>query len=169
MQTDRDRVAPDGLDVSLGQVDGALVQVRAASLLDGRDDVCRTDRTEELALVARGPRGQRHGAKRLDLGLQLVGVVEVANRLHFTGPTDLVGLALGAAGRDDGEATGQQVVASVAVLDLDGVTGLAQMVDLGGENQLHVRLLYRVAELNGSSATSRAFFTAIAMSRWCWT
>jgi hypothetical protein len=90
-----------------------------------------------------------------------------ANRLHFTGPANLVGLALGAAGRDDGEATGQQVVASVAVLDLDGVTGLAQMVDLGSENQLHVRLLYRVAELNGSSATSRAFLTAIAMSRWC--
>ena len=28
---------------------------------------------------------------------------------------------------------------------------------------------YRVDELNGSSATSRAFFTAIAMSRWCCT
>src|SRR4029077_8506680 len=67
-------------------------------------------------------------------------------------------------------------VAAVAVLHLDDVAGGTEVLDLSSKNQFHfyvflglTPLAQRVDELNGSSATSRAFLTAIAMSRWCCT
>ena len=89
--------------------------------------------------VSRGRlHGQRHRAEALERGLQLVGVLEAAHGLDLAGPTNLLGLALGAAGRHDGQSARQQVVAAVAVLDLDGVAGRTQVVDLGGKNQFHL-------------------------------
>ena len=81
--------------------------------------------------------GKRHGAQAVDGGLELVGVLQVAHGLGLAGATDVVGLTLRATGGRDGQATGQQVVTAVAVLDLDGVAGGTQVVDLCGENQFH--------------------------------
>ena len=92
-------------------------------------------------------------------------MLEALDALELLGATDVLGLLLGTAGGDDRQAAGQQVVTAVAILDLDGVSGDAQVLDLSGKNQFHLFGPYRVDELNGSRATSRAFFTAIAMSR----
>ena len=48
-----------------------------------------------------------------------------------------VGLTLRAPGGHDGQPARQQVVAAVAVLDLDGVAGDAEVIDFSSENQLH--------------------------------
>ena len=110
----------------------------------------------------------------LQSGLQFVGMLDAANGLDLACPADCVGLALGSLAGGDRQATRKQIVAAVAVLDLDGIAGGAEVVDLSSKNQFHLSCLslvvlpaQRVDELNGSSATSRAFLTAIAMSRWC--
>ena len=96
-------------------------------------------------------------------------MLDTTDLLGLTGTTDVGRLALRTTGGDNRQPARQQVVTSVTVPDLNGVTGSAEVLDLGRQNQLHQMSLrsYRVAELNGSRATSRAFFTAIAMSRWC--
>src|SRR5262245_56821139 len=170
MQPDRDRVGPERLDVRLWQLNRPLVQIRTACLLDSRDNVRCSHRTEQLAGVPGCLHRQRHRAEALDRGLEFTGMLEALHALDLAGPTNLLGLALGATRCDDREPTRQQEVAAVAVLDLHDVAGHTQVVDLCSENQLHNSSPpYRVDELNGSSATSRAFLTAIAMSRWCCT
>ena len=65
----------------------------------------------------------------------------------------------------------QQEVPAVAVAYLDDVAGRAQAGYVGGEDEFHGVISlpsYRAVEVYGSSATSRAFFTAVATSRWCW-
>jgi len=64
--------------------------------------------------------------------------------------------------RLNGEAPGHEVVARVAVGDLDHVPGDAELVDGLLEDDPH-RVEY------GSRAISRAFLTAMATSRWCCT
>jgi hypothetical protein len=64
-------------------------------------------------------------------------VLEVAHLLCFAGTTDVVGLLLSAARRDDRQATRKQEVAAVAVFNLDGVTDATEVVDVGGQNELH--------------------------------
>ena len=78
------------------------------------------------------------GAEALDRGLELVGVLETLHALDLAGPTDLVGLALRAARRDDRQSARQQEVAAVAVLDLYDVAGRTQVVDLCSKNQFHL-------------------------------
>ena len=63
---------------------------------------------------------------------------------------------------DDRHPPRDQEVPRVPVLDLDDVARRAELVDLALQDDLH-RVEY------GSRAISRAFFTAMATSRWCCT
>ena len=62
----------------------------------------------------------------------------------------------------DRQAPRDQVVARVAVGNLDDVAGDTELVDGLLEDDLH-------RDEYGSRAISRAFLTADATSRWCWT
>ena len=74
----------------------------------------------------------------LELGLDVLGVVLVAHRAGGAGRLDRLDGLLAAAAPADAEATGDEVVAAVAVLDLDHVAGGAESVDLLGQDELHV-------------------------------
>src|SRR6185312_3233247 len=130
-------MAAKGLDVALGQTHHVLVEIGPTGLADRRDDGARGDRAEQLARVAGGLHRERDGAQSRDGGLDLVGVLEVADLLGVAGATDVVGLLLRAAGRDDRQATRQQEVAAVAVLDLDGLADGTEVVYVGSQNELH--------------------------------
>jgi hypothetical protein len=62
-------------------------------------------------------------------------------------PAERLDLLLGTAGGDDGQAAGQEVVAGVPALDLDGVTGGTETGDFGGEDQLRRRHDQRAVEV----------------------
>ena len=71
------------------------------------------------------------------LGCDLAGVPEVADLARLAGPTDRVDLLLRAAGGHDRQPARKQVVAAVAVLDLDDVAGRAEIGHVTGEDELH--------------------------------
>ena len=78
-------------------------------------------------------------------------------------------LLLGALGPRDREALREQVVAAVAVLDLDHVAGGAEAGHLLSQDDLHVGASsQRAVVVYGRSAISRAFLTARAICRCCW-
>jgi hypothetical protein len=58
--------------------------------------------------------------------------------LGITGATDVLNLLLRAARRDDRQATREQKVAAVSVFDLNGVADGTKVVDVGGQNELHL-------------------------------
>ena len=132
-------------------------------------------RTEQLAGVAGGLHRQRDEPRPSIAVLISLAWLEVSHLLGLAGATDVVHLLLRTARRDDRQPARKQEVAAVAVFDLDGVAGGTEVVHVGGQNELHCSLFrsaltgYRVEEVKGSSATSRAFLTAIATSRWCCT
>src|SRR5699024_9380941 len=72
-----------------------------------------------------------------ELLLELVGVVRVPHRTGLLGPLDGLDLALGARGGNDGQPTREQEVTSVSAFDLDDVARRTELVDVGGEDQLH--------------------------------
>jgi hypothetical protein len=74
-------------------------------------------------------------------------VVEVANLPRPLGAPDRVDLLLGAPRGDDRHLARQQVVAAVAVLDLDDVAGRAQVGHVGREDDLHGPSSYRAVEV----------------------
>jgi hypothetical protein len=117
--------------------DRALVEPRAAGLGDRRSDVGSGDGAEQLAFGAR-PRRQRHG-QVLEGLLDLVGVLQVADRAGLAGTPDGGDLLLRAAGGGDGKALRDEEVAAVAVLHLDQVPGGTEVRDVGGEDELHQR------------------------------
>ena len=80
---------------------------------------------------------QRDRAQALEGRLDFVGVLEVAHLLGLAGAADVVHLLLRAARCDDRQAARKQEVAAVAVFDLDGVAGGTEVVDVGGQNELH--------------------------------
>ena len=94
------------------------------------------DRAEQPARVARGLRLDGDG-EAAQLGGDLAGVPEVADLAGLAGPTDRVDLLLRAAGGHDGQPARKQVVAAVAVLDLDDVAGRAEIGHVTGEDELH--------------------------------
>ena len=71
------------------------------------------------------------------LALISLGVVVVADRARGAGGLDRLDGLLAAAGPADAEATRDEVVAAVAVLDLDDVAGGAEAGDLLGQDELH--------------------------------
>src|SRR5690625_5128020 len=168
VQAHLDDVAAQRLD-GLVDLDAAAVELVAAGLLDGLGDVGGGDGAEEAPACA-GPHrdGDGVGLKGVADGRGLLGRGDLPLAPRRT---DLVDLALGALRPRRGQPPGQQVVAGVAVLDVDDVTGRAQPGYLVGKNHLcHVCRLPQRAELAyGSNAISRAFFTAFAMARCSWT
>src|SRR5689334_5007097 len=165
VQLDLDVVRARGLDVPR-QLEPATVERRTAGGLDRVDDLGRRDRAEQPAAVA-GPRRQRD-LEAGQLGLDLVGLAQVADLAGLAGPLDDDDLLLGALAPLDREALRQQVVAAVAVLDLDDVAGGAETRHLLGEDDLHVPdPPQRAVAVYGRSAISRAFLTARAICRCC--
>ena len=125
------------LDVCLGKSHRTLVDAGAAGLLDRNDHVAGGHRPEKLAGIPGNLCDQRYRVQSHDRGLELVGVLAVAHGLRLAGLSDLISVLLRTAGRHDRQAAGQQEVATVPVLDLDGVTGSAEVVDLSGQDQFH--------------------------------
>ena len=116
--------------------DGALVDGLAGDVGERAGDLGGGDRTEQAAAGA-GPDLDRNGLG-LELGLDLLGVVLVAHGARGAGLLDRLDGLLAAAGPAHGQAAGHEVVAAVAVLDLDHVAGGAEAVDLLGQDELHV-------------------------------
>src|SRR6185369_14050139 len=105
VQLQRDLVAADRLDVA-GQLQAAPVDVRTARGLDRRGDLGRGDRAEQPPTIA-GPSLQGH-PQVLQLGLDLGGVVQVADLPGRTSPLDQRDLLLRALGPQDREALRQE-------------------------------------------------------------
>src|SRR5690606_24005440 len=116
VQLDGSVVAADRLD-RLGERDGALVERRAAGLLHRDDEVVGGDGTEQLSAL--GDAGAHGDREPLDLGPDLGGVLDATDLTGVAGTLDALDLLLVALGPADGLALGQEVVAAVAVLDLD--------------------------------------------------
>ena len=74
------------------------------------------------------------------LGMGALGGVVVADRARSAGLLDGLDGLLAATGPADRHAARDEVVAAVAVLDLDDVAGGAEAVDLLHEDELHVAI-----------------------------
>src|SRR5688572_3565127 len=133
VEANRRLVVTDGLD-GRGDLDLALVDVTEARRRDRSRDIRDLHRTEQAAAEARLD-GQSDLA-RLELGLKSLRVVERVHLASGTSRLDLLDLLLATAGPRRREALGNQVVARVAVLDLDDVAGRAEAGDLVRENNL---------------------------------
>src|SRR5699024_8517758 len=157
-------VGANGLDRAT-DVNVALVDAGAAGLPDRTGDQGGGDGTEQLAVLA-GP-DRELDLQRLDLVADLAGMVEVTDLAGVPAALDALDLGLGALGPRHRVALRDQEVAAVAVLHLDDVAGQAELLDLGGQDELHVRCLsQRAVDAYGSSAISRAFLIAVATLRW---
>jgi hypothetical protein len=134
VQPDQHHVGAERLDRVLDR-DRALVDLLARDVGDGGGDLGDRDGTEEATAVT----GAHLHADRcgLELLLDLAGVVVVANGPRGACLLDRLDGLLPAAGPADRHATGDEVVAAVAVLDLDDVAGGTETVDLLGQNELH--------------------------------
>ena len=153
----------------------------AAGFLDRVGDVLRGDGAEQAAVLARLVRDREHGLVEqlralLGLGLR-VGDRAVGGLLAAPGGLDrALGGRLGQLARD-------QEVAQVALRDVDDLAALAELLHVLEKNRLgHRRRLAlavaiaataaassrssrdsRVSPTYGSSASSRARFTAVAI------
>ncbi len=113
-----------------------LSTLLAGDLGQGVGEVGRGDGAEQAAVGAGADLDVDRGG--LELGLDLVGVVVVADRAAGASRLDRVDLLLAATGPADRDVARDEVVAAVAVLDLDDVAGRTEAVDLLGEDELHV-------------------------------
>src|SRR5690606_8075572 len=136
VEADADPVGADRLDRVL-DLDAAAVQLGAVGGADGLGDVGGGHGAEQAAALA-GTGAQRH-AQRLELVGDLLAALDRGDLAGRAGLLDRLDLALGTAGPLDGETAGDEVVAAVAVADLDDVAGLAEPGDLLGQDELHVR------------------------------
>ena len=139
MQPHRDRVGAEGLDVPLGQLHRPLVEIGSAGLLDRADDVggaspsrtacrCRMRSSPGSSTV---PRPSSAVFSSLACSMPRTVLISRARRIASAWRS-APWLATIASPR------GSRIVAPVAVLDLDGVAGRTEVVDLGGKNQFHL-------------------------------
>src|SRR5690606_22910511 len=136
VQSGLNLVLAQRLDVLLARVDDPLVELRTTGGLDGIDDVGRRDRTEQLLRTLGGLALHPDGAEVLQRGTDLLGVVQVTDAPCLLDPTDGADVLLRALGGRDREATRQQVVTRVTVLDLNDVTGAAEVRHVGRQDDL---------------------------------
>src|SRR5581483_3617641 len=129
--------------------------------LDGLDDVRGGHRAEEAAGVARA-HGEPH-LEPLELALDLVGLLQRLDLADLASPADRVDVLLAALGPADGVAARDQVVAGVAVLDLDDVAGGTEAGDLVGEDDLHAVATLSLA--SGRGVGQQRHLTAVLDSR----
>src|SRR5690606_20346232 len=134
VQLDGDLVRAGALD-RVDDLDAAAVDLGPAGGLHGVGDVARGDRAEQAAGLA-GAGGQAH-LQGAELAGDFLGGADVADLTGGARLADGLDLALGAAGPAHGVAARDEVVAAVAVLDLDDVAGGAEAGDLVGEDELH--------------------------------
>src|SRR5699024_11470642 len=113
-----------------------LVDLRTAGDTNRRVDVAGSDRAEEL-LCVEGLDSDLDVGERLELLLELVRVIRVAYLTGLLGPLDGLDLTLGARGGHDGHPVREQEITTVSALDLDDVARGTELVDVGGEDQLH--------------------------------
>ena len=95
-----------------------------------------SDRAEDLAGLCGADR-YGHATQVLQLFLNLACVIQVANLSCFLCALNSFDLLLSAAGSNNCVAARKQVVTSVASLDLYDVAGDTELVNVGGEDQLH--------------------------------
>src|SRR6266540_2580165 len=136
------RVQPDGdamgacvLDGGV-EVDTAPIDAGPARLRDRVDDLRCGDRAEQPAFLA--GLGWDHQPERLEMGGHGPGLLEVGDLTVGAAGADALRLADGTRRGEPREVAGQQVVAPVAVGDLDDVPGGADPADLLAEDDLHV-------------------------------
>ena len=134
VQLDGGGVVADALH-GLGEGDGPLVDGGASGLLDGLGQLSDGDGPEQRTGL--GDPSANLDGKVLDLGADLLRVLNAADLAGVAGTLDAFDLFLGTAGPDDGLALRDEVVAAVAVADLDDVPGDAELVDGAGQNELH--------------------------------
>ena len=127
-------VLTGGLDQVLRENDGTLVQVRAAGCLACCDEVVSLHGTEQLTALG-GADCNLDTLKCLKLSLNFASMVEVANAASLLGTLDALDLLLSARGSRNGQATREQQVTSVAVLDLYDVASDTKILNGGGEDQ----------------------------------
>src|SRR5699024_9369847 len=82
-----------------------------------------------------------NSGQRLELCLDRLFVLLVADNAISLGTLDVLDLLLCAAARNDGVAAWQQVVTSVTSLDFNDVAGDTELVNGGGADQLHAPTL----------------------------
>jgi hypothetical protein len=134
VQLDADRVQADGLD-RLTDLYGAFVDQRPAGFFDGAGDVASSHRSEQPACIA-SPRRQID-RQTFELLAHFLGMIKAADLARVAAALDSSNLFLAAASPADGETAWNQEVAAVTVLDLDYVTGGTELVDGGGQDELH--------------------------------
>src|SRR5262245_42910702 len=139
MQLDADGELAERAD-RLGEIDLALVDVNAL-FLEAALNVARRHRTVQLLFLPdlhrereRDP-GQAGG---LDFGRLLLRRALLGDAFRLEGDALLV-----ARGGRIGQSLGEQVIAGVAVLDLDDVAGGPEVRDGFAQNDFHRRTLYR--------------------------
>src|SRR5690606_11396656 len=116
------------------ELDGPAIDVLAEHRGDALGDLLGGDGTEETAVLA----GALGDDERLGLEgrLERLRVLDVGDRTLAARRTDLVELTLTTLGPRGRETAGHEVVAGVAVLDLDDVAGGSEARDLVGEDEL---------------------------------
>ena len=122
-----------------------LILTQDVTGLGAPGDVGRGDPPEQAAALAGASRDAHRETGQLPGdGLRLLVRAHVAGG---TRPAERLDLLLGTAGGQDGQAAGQEVVAAVAALDLDGVAGGPETGDLLREDELHLAHDQRAVEV----------------------
>src|SRR4051812_35796919 len=124
-------VDPAELLQGLVEADLPAVDLGTRLLLHGLGDVDGRHRPEQLALGA-GPRLDRDRAA-LELGRERLCGLAVTRIAHFAIPPHRVGLLLTPRRCLQRETTRDEIVAGVSVRDVDDVTLVAEVVDVGPE------------------------------------
>ena len=113
-----------------------LIQLRTTSSYDGLSNVVRLNRPEQLAIVGSAD-GDRNAFQVRQLLFDLASTIGVANSTRFLRTLQILNLLLCTTSSGDRVPAREQVVSSIAGLDLDDVTRNTEIVNGGGEDQLH--------------------------------
>src|SRR6478752_3974598 len=148
VQPNQRLVAADRLD-RVRDLDLALVELRAAGGLDGGSDIGGRHRAEQATGVTSV--GDDLDGLVLEVAPDRLGLLEGVDRTDLAALGDRLDLLLPALGPRGGQATAEQEVAGVAVLDVDDVTGVAEGGHLVGQNDLHLISSFPWVRLSGTS------------------
>ena len=154
MQGHLNRVFADGLDVTFGNPDHGLLHRGKAGLVQGVGDVGVGDGAEQAA-VHTGLLGERELATGQFFAFGLGSSQFLGLDAFQLGTTGLE-LGHGGLGGTTGLALRDQVVAGVAIANLDDVTQLAEVDDFFKQNNLHHALLPGRAPPSAKAGTAAA-------------
>src|SRR5438105_10854422 len=157
MQPDLEIYAAELLQ-GLVEVDLPPVDLGARLLLHGIGDVDRGHRPEQPTFGA-GPRLDRDRAP-LELGRQRLRGLTLTSVAYFAVPPHRVGLLLTAGGCLQRQAARHEVVARVAVGDVHDVALVAEIFDIGADDDLHSSPSSSAAVTSASSSSTPASSSA---------